>query len=54
VLFAKNIKSPENFSNLVALFSATNGDELKLQTTVFVDVSVSTPTMTVETTTTLP
>ncbi len=54
VLFAKNVKTPENFSNLVALFSPTSQEELKLQTTFFVGVSVSTPTMTIGTGTFLP
>jgi hypothetical protein len=49
VLFAKNVKTPENFSNLVALFSPTSQEELKLHTTFFVGVSASTPTMTIGT-----
>lgn len=54
VLFAKNVKTPENFSNLMALFSPTSQEELKLQTTLFVGVSVQTPTMAIGTGTFLP
>jgi len=49
VLFAKNISTPEHFSNLVALFSATSQEDFKLPTTLFVGVSVQTPTMTIGT-----
>lgn len=54
VLFAKNIATPENFSNLVALFSGMSQEDLKLQPTLFVGVSVQTPTMTIGTGTFFP
>ncbi len=54
LLFAKNVTTQENFTNLVSIFSSPNPADLKLRTNLFVNVSVNTPTMTIGTATFVP
>ena len=54
LLFAKNVTTQENFTNLLSIFSSQNQVELKLHTTLFAGVLVNTPTMTIGTATFVP
>lgn len=54
LLFAKNVTTQDNFTNLVSIFSSQNQVELQLHTTLFAGVSVNTPTMTIGTATFVP